>query len=197
MKFHLALFFVLALVIARRWRTLAGFCGTGIALAGFSLTLGGVGGAWRYLALLRNKDLERLSPSPEFMISIQGLAANARLDNPAVALVGGAIIMLAAALAVRNQPLWRWTAIAILASLAAVPHVYGYDAGIATLPVWLVQFRSRSLASRIAATVFAIPLPFLATLAGPPWSAASSLALLGFLGALLWEARRERSHANA
>lgn len=63
-KFHLALLWPVALVIERRFRTLAGFAATGVAAAGLSLALIGPGGVRSYVRLLRNPGLTFLSPSP-------------------------------------------------------------------------------------------------------------------------------------
>ncbi len=187
-KFHLVLFLAPAMFFSRRWKMLKGFSATAIALIAWCYALGGLEGLRNYVALLRNKDLERLNPTPESMISIQGLLANLHMDYEALRIGLGVAILIAAAFALKKrQPLWRWTSLAITASLFAAPHVYGYDAAIFVLPIWLVQAYSKSTPVRIAFAVFATPLPFLVGMAGSPWSIISPLCLAGCFGTLLWE----------
>jgi hypothetical protein len=69
-------------------------------------------------------------------------------------------------------------------SLLVVPHVYGYDAGLLLVGLWLAMFESRDKGVRIAATVLLTPLPLFLGLAGAPWAAATPLALLAFLSSL-------------
>jgi hypothetical protein len=61
-KFHLILLWPVALLLQRRWKMLAGFCAAGIAEACLSLALGGMEGARTYVALLRSKNIDNLSP---------------------------------------------------------------------------------------------------------------------------------------
>src|SRR5208283_4979700 len=75
-KFNLLLGLPLAMIAARRWRMLGGFAGGGAVLALISLALGGVQDARNYFAMLTDKRIERLSPTPEFMMNLQGIAAN-------------------------------------------------------------------------------------------------------------------------
>jgi len=72
-------------------------------------------------------------------------------------------------------------------SLAAAPHVYGYDAALLLVAVSLAIFLSCDRWTRLAAATAAIPLPYLVSLAGAPWSAIPALALVLFLGALAVE----------
>jgi len=83
-----------------------------------------------------------------------------------------------------RAPLWRCVAAASAGSLLAVPHVYGYDAGLLLIGLWLAMFESGDKRARIAATVLLTPLPLLLGLAGAPWAAATPLALLAFLFSL-------------
>ena len=69
-------------------------------------------------------------------------------------------------------------------TLLVVPHVYGDDAGLLLLPLWLAIFRSTARWPRIAATILATRLPFMMTLAGAPWAATATLAMLLFLASL-------------
>ncbi len=183
-KFHLFLLWPLALLIQKRWRMLLGACAAAAAEALVSLWLSGPRGIARYFQLLRNKDIERLSPSPELMIDVHGLALNFGVNNPMfrTLLVGVVILLLAAAC--RRASLWQWIAAASAGSLLVPPHVYGYDAGLLLLSIWLAIFMSADKWTRIAATLVCTPIPFLMNLAGSPWAAATPVALLIFLFSL-------------
>lgn len=177
-KFHLVLLWPLALLMQRRWRMLGGFCAMAAGEIGLSLWLGGIRGAATYVALLRNKSLDHLAPSPQLMISYQGLLAN--LDIQAAwapyALIGAVVLVFL--WAVRAAPLWRMFALMALASLFVAPHVYGYDGTLLLLPVWLIIFESVRPATRIAATLFSTPIPFGFALADKPYAIVASASLL-------------------
>lgn len=192
-KFHLILLWPVALLLQRRWKMLGGFCAAAAVEAGLSLALGGTEGARSYVALLRNKSLDHLSPSKELMISFQGLAENLSIDS-AVAI--GAIILaifLIFAFAVYKAPLWKMFAVTAVASLLVAPHVYGYDATLLLLPFLLTIFHSQLPGARIAATLLCTPLPFGFALAGKPYAAVSSASLVVLLVLLAWEKDRELS----
>ncbi len=189
MKFHLILLWPLALLVQRRWRMLAGFCATAVALLGMCVALGGIGSLKTYLALLQNKSLDRLSPSPELMISYTGLVSNLGIDGrwPAVALIGAVVLLFL--WSVRGAPLWRMFALTSAASLWIVPHVYSYDASLLLLPIMLTIFQSTSPAARISATLLSTPLAFGFALVGKPWAIVSSATVglfLLFLAAEHW-----------
>lgn len=188
-KPHLILLLFPAMLVSRRWRMAAGFATSGAALFGTSLALGGWEGMRNWIALLRNKDLERLNPSPEQVVSIQGILTNLHISSEVVALLSALTILGAAAWVIRRQPLWLWVSLALTASLFAAPHVYGYDLAIFLLPVWLVQAYSSSLLTKAAFAALATPLPFFIGLAGPPWLLATPLCLGFCLVALVLEAR--------
>jgi hypothetical protein len=183
-KFHLFLLWPVALLIQRRWRMMLGACAAVAAECLISLWLSGANGIAEYFQLLRNKDIERLNPSPELMIDLQGLALNFHIDALLFrALLVGVVIMLVA-VACWRAPLWRWFAAASTGSLLVAPHVYGYDAGLLLLSIWLAIFMSTDKWKRIAATLICTPIPFLMNLAGTPWAAATPIALLLFLVSL-------------
>jgi alpha-1,2-mannosyltransferase len=180
-KFHLFLLWPVALLIQRRWRMMLGACAAVAAECLVSLWLSGTHGIAEYFQLLRNKDIERLNPSPELMIDLQGLAINLHIEALLFrALLVGVVILLVAA-ACWRAPLWRWMAAASTGSLLVAPHVYGYDAGLLLLSIWLAIFMSTDKWKRIAATLICTPIPFLMNLAGPPWAATTPIALLLFL----------------
>lgn len=189
-KFHLFLLWPLMLLIQRRWRMLAGTCvAAGIEVA-VSLALAGPEGMAKYVRLLRMSDLRRLSPSPELMINLRGLALNFRIDSLAINVLLTAAAVILTAVACWRAPLWRSVAAASAGSLLVVPHVYGYDAGLLLAGLWLAMFESGAQWgarwSRITAALLLTPVPFLLALAGAPWAAATPLALLAFLSSLAW-----------
>ena len=183
-KFHLFLLWPLALLVQKRWRMMAGACAAVAVELLVSLALAGPGGMARYFALLQMSDLRRLSPSPELMINVRGLALNLGIDSVAVTGVLTAAVVVLTAVACWRAPLWRCVAAASAGSLLVVPHVYGYDAGLLLVGLWLAMFESHDKGVRIAATVLLTPLPLLLGLAGAPWAAATPLALLAFLSSL-------------
>lgn len=191
-KFHLFLLWPLALIVGMRWRMLAGFA-LGGAIEGIaSLALGGLDGARSYIALLTNRDLDHLSPSPELMVNGQSIAANLFDGNAAAA---NLMLGLTAGLwlgAVWRAPLWRWWSATAAAGLLLVPHVYGYDATLLLLPIWLVLFESGSKPARIAALAASTPIPYLMSLADKPYSVAGALAVFGLLATLAAQAANER-----
>ena len=195
LKFHLLLLLPLAMILNKRWRMLAGYAVTGGLLALSSIALIGFGGVKQYVNLLQAKDLNALLPSPELMINLNGLMANVRLESALVLALLVVLVIGVVILGVRGAPLWRWLSIAVVSSLLITHHVYGYDAGIVLLPVWLAMFLSKSLFSRIAALILAAPLVFFAGLAGTPWSILPSLSLLAFLFALAIENYTEQRQA--
>ena len=195
LKFHLLLLLPLAMLLNKRWRMLAGYAITGSLLALSSIALIGFGGVKQYVSLLQAKDLQALLPSPELMINLNGLMANMRLESAFVLALLVVLVMGVAMIGARGAPLWRWLSVAVVSSLLITHHVYGYDAGIVLLPVWLTMFLSKSLFSRIAALILAAPLVFFAGMAGTPWSILPSLSLLAFLLALAVENYTEQRQA--
>ena len=189
-KFHLFLLWPIMLLIQRRWKMLAGACAAVAVEAMVSLALAGPSGIAKYVALLRMTDLRHLSPSPELMINVRGLALNLRIDNTVVTGLLTVAAMILTIAACWNAPLWRAVAAASAGSLLVAPHVYGYDAGLLLAGLWLAMFESRtqsqSQAPRITAAILLTPVPMLLSLAGSPWTAATPLALLAFLASLAW-----------
>jgi hypothetical protein len=186
-KFHLFLLWPITFAISRRWRALAGFSVVSLALGAASFAIGGRVGVSQYIALLQMKNIERLSPSPEKMVNVYSLIANAGVESDALSFLLGAAVVLAAVAAVWRAPLWRLVAGTSCGALLVAPHVYGYDATLLLLGVWLAIFESRDRWTRLAAATVAIPIPYLIGIAGPPWSAAPALALVIFLVTLAVE----------
>jgi hypothetical protein len=190
-KFHLFLLWPIMLLVQRRWRMLAGACAAVAAEAFVSLAVAGPGGIAKYVALLRMTDLRHLSPSPELMINVRGLALNLGLVRPGAdnTIVTGLLTVAAVILTVAacwRAPLWRAVAAASAGSLLVAPHVYGYDAGLLLAGLWLAMFENRARSPRFTAAILLTPVPMLLGLAGSPWAAATPLALLMFLVSLAY-----------
>ena len=75
-------------------------------------------------------DLRHLSPSPELMIDVRGLALNLGIDGIFTTGMLTAIAVTLTVAACWRAPLWRAVAAASAGSLLVAPHVYGYDAGL-------------------------------------------------------------------
>jgi hypothetical protein len=177
-KFHLVLLWPVALMVQRRWRMLGGYCATAAGLLVVSLALGGIADARLYIALLQNKSLDHLAPSPELMISYQGFFANLGIESrwPVVLFIAAVVAILAIALRA-PRALFILTPVA---SLLIAPHVYGYDAALLMVPLLLTIFETANKPARIAATLLSTPIPFGLALADKPWAIASSASLLTF-----------------
>ena len=187
-KFHLFVVWPLVLLIQKRWRMSAA---AALVVGGellLSLLLVGPAGLTNYIALLRNPNIERLSPSPELMINIHSLALNVGMNRLSVRL---ALVVLVVALALVSSlraPFRRAVVAASIASLLVSPHVYGYDAALVFPSLCFVLFESRSLALKAFAVLLCSPVPYLLNLAGSPWSVATPLCLFCLLALL---ARRQ------
>jgi hypothetical protein len=184
-KFHLVLLWPVALLVQKRWRMLAGFGAAAAAEVLACVALAGPGVIRSYAALLTNKNLDHLSPSPELMISGQGLLANLGIESTVALFAVSAPVVLVFLWAVRDASLWKMFTLTPVASLWVVPHVYGYDASVLLLAIWLTIFRADRPAPRIMATLLATPVPFGFALAGRPWAIVSSGSLLLFFAILV------------
>jgi hypothetical protein len=177
-KFHLVLLWPLALLVQRRWRMLGGYCATAAILTFITIALGGIADARLYIALLQNKSLDHLAPSPELMISYQGFFANLGIESKWAAGLFIAIVIAVLAVSLRNgRALFILTPVA---ALLIAPHVYGYDAALLLVPLLLTIFEITFKPARIAGALLATPLPFGMALADKPWSITSSASLLAF-----------------
>ena len=194
-KFHLFLAWPLALLLAKRWRMALGAAAMIAAEMILSIWLAGAGGVQEYFALLRKKDIEHLNPSPELMINVHSLAVNFGLDNVAIRAILVILVLVLAVIACWHAPWWRAVAAVSTASLLIPPHVYGYDACLLLLAIWIAIFISTDKWTRIVATLVCCPLPYLMTLAGSPWAATTPVALLLFLACLAF--RKSRAPADA
>ncbi len=157
--------------------------------------LGGITVIRSYVKMLAGQTSGDLSPSPELMISYEGFAANLGIASPAFNLLLIASVLVLFVWTVREAPLWRMFAVTAVASELIVPHVYGYDATLLLLPIWLTIFNSKQPASKIAATLMATPLPFLFALADKPWAVISSASML--LSSPCWFMKRSHCRSRS
>ncbi len=196
LKFHLVLLWPVALVVQRRWRMLAGFAVTSSLLAAGSVALVGISGTRAYIGLLLKPS--PVSPSPDFMISFPGLLMNLGIESVAVAAILAVAIFGVFLWGVRQATLAGLYAVTTAASLALMPHAYGYDAARLLLPIWLAFFYSTWRVVRTAAVLMATPLVYSFTLLGRPWAAVGAIATLTFLMLLAaepWQATQPAAQA--
>jgi len=195
LKFHLVLLWPVALILQRRWKMLAGFSATSFLLAVASVAMVGISGTRAYIDVLLKPS--PVSPSPEFMLSFPGLLMNLGIDSMAAKVILAVAIFGFFVFGLRHANLARLYAVTTTASLALVPHAYGYDAARLLLPIWLVFFYSEWRVARTAALLMATPLVYSFTLLGRPWAAVGSVATLTFLVLLAIEPLQVREPAKA
>ena len=125
MKFHLLLAVPAAMLAAKRWKMLKGFCAVGASAVLISVLLGGFAGARGFVDLLLADNLSRLWPSPELMINLHSLRWNLGLGGGGGLLLSSLLVVLAiglAAVAIHRAPPWRFLAATLLLSPLAVPN---------------------------------------------------------------------------
>jgi hypothetical protein len=196
-KFHLILLWPLGLAMRRQWKMLSGFVAAGASLAAVSVAMVGIPGLRAYLALLQNPTLENLSPSPEYMISIPALLANLNVGSMSVPIAITGLVIAVWGWTIRAAPLEGMYTATSVACLLLVGHVYGYDASLLLLGIWLTLYLSDGRRARIGAMLVAMPFAFCFGPAGKPWGAVASLSLMAFLALLAIAARADRSLAVA
>lgn len=190
MKFHLCLGLLLALLVGRQWKVLAGFAAGGLGLAVFSVGLAGRQGTVHYISMLTNKNLERLSPGPQQMSDIQGVMANLGIGSLWFALVAGALTLALLVRAAWKAPLTRVLSAGLAGGLFLVPHTYLYDTTALLLPLLLAVQPGQPKPLRLAAFALIAPIVPLMALFEPPISVAPALALFAFLAALAFSAHQ-------
>ena len=194
LKFHLVLLWPVALILGRRWKMLAGFTATSSLLAAASVAMVGISGTRAYIDVLLKPS--PVSPSPDFMLSFPGLLMNLGIDSMAAKAALAIAIFGFFVFGLRQAALARLYAVTTAASLALVPHAYGYDAARLLLPIWLVFFYSEWRVARTAAILMATPFVYSFTLLGRPWAAMGSIATLTFLVLLAIEPLQVRQPVN-
>jgi hypothetical protein len=184
MKFHLLLLFPVWMAIEKRWRMLAGFAATGAAFLAAALVLLHPSGLATYIGVLLHGRTELFDPSPDTMINIYSVTANFGIQSKPLNAGLAALVIAIAFFGIRRAPLWRAIAIVATASLLISPHVFGYDASMLLLPLWLVIENATRKLSRYVTLILAAPFTFCFTLANPPLRCIPALALLAFLIAM-------------
>ena len=201
MKFHLLLFVPVWLIAQKRWRMLAGFAAVACVFAVAAFSALGVSGLEQYVHFLRFGHTELFDHSPETMINVNSVLENFGIHSTIAGALAAAAVIGVSLFGILRAPAWRGFSIALTASLLICPHVFGYDAAMLLLPVWLVIENSRSKFSRWSALSLANPVTFYLTALRSPWSAIPAVALLVFLGALIADpseaVRREAQAAPA
>lgn len=177
-KFHLFVVWPLILLVQKRWRMLGG--GAVLALTEIILSwiLVGSSGLADYISLLRNQNIERLSPSRELMINVHALTLNAGQDNVYLRVLLILSVIGLAVLISWRAPFRNGVIAASVASLLVSPHVYGYDATLLLPSLCLVLFETRSKLSRFLALFLCSPIPYLLNLAGFPWMMTTPVCLI-------------------
>jgi len=184
MKFHLLLLFPVWMLVEKRWRMLAGFAAIGAAFLAAALVLLRPSGLATYIGVLLHGRTELFDPSPDTMINIYSVTANFGIQSKPLNAMLAVLVVAIALFGIRHAPLWRALAIVATASLLISPHVFGYDASMLLLPVWLVIENATRKLSRYVTLILAAPFTFCFTLANPPLRCIPALALLAFLIAM-------------
>jgi hypothetical protein len=176
-KFHLFLLWPLAMVLRRNWRMLTGFCLTGGAV--WLLPTLAMDGS-SYLKLLASPEADVLALSAHKQVSVWGLLANGNATSVGWGIALAAVLSMLVLLRVGEASTEGLFATVISGSLAVAPHVYGYDAAILLLPLWLTMFHGGGLAKQ-GARLLALP-PIWAFLAfDPPLTGVTAACVLGYV----------------
>jgi hypothetical protein len=184
MKFHLLLLFPVWMLFKKRWSMLAGFAATGALFLAAALLALHPSGLAAYAQVLLHGRTELFDPSPDTMINIYSVTANFGVQSRALNAALAVLVVAIALWGLRRAPDWRALAIVSTASLLISPHVFGYDASMLLLPVWLVIENATRKLSRYVTLILAAPFTFCFTLANPPLRCIPALALLAFLVAM-------------
>jgi hypothetical protein len=141
------------------------------------------------VALLTNREIERLSPSPEMMLNAHAVGANVGAAWVGVLLAAGAGV-LALWRGGSVQPEWRWLGTGAAASLAAAPHIYGYDGSLLLVTVLHAAANKSERVLRWSGIALLLPALFWMTVLPEPFKMGPAVVLLVFLWALTARAER-------
>jgi hypothetical protein len=190
-KPHLLVLLPVWMVWQKRWRMLAGFAAVAATLFAVSLLLLGTSGVAGYVNVLVHGKTE-LGPSPQSMPNIYSVPINFGVRSANLNVVLAAVILILGIGGLRRASMWRALGIASAGSLLISPHVFGYDAALLLLPIWLVTSTPTSKASRYSALLLSVPFTFLLTLAPRPLACVPALAVLAFFVALVADSSEEK-----
>ncbi|HEY1241849.1 MAG TPA: glycosyltransferase family 87 protein [Bryobacteraceae bacterium] len=176
-KPHLALLVPIWLIATRKWKTIGGGLGGGIAILAVSFAVEGIDWPKRFLAAAPG-----LADAPLKMPNMRGLLAlvgsGMRLEVALALLLAGAVWYLS-----RHVDLTTAAALALAGGLAVSHHAYTYDA-VLLLPLLLVTWERDGRAwLRLWTLLLFTPIPYLLLLAEKAWPA--QLALMGYILVLL------------
>lgn len=191
-KPHLLLLFPIWMLLQKRWRMLAGFVVVAVILLTTAVLLLGKTGVVAYQDLLVHGKTE-LGHSRHTMLNIYSVFVNFGIESQTLNTLLAASIVGLAISGLRRAPAWRAIGIASTGSLLISPHVFGYDAALLLLPIWLVMANSASNASRYSALILCAPITFFFTLMRFPFPCIPALAVLVFFIALIAESKTSSS----
>lgn len=184
-KFHLMLLWPLALLMQKRWRALAGFATAGAIGVFWSVALIGLSGIGPYIRVLTTTQMKELAPSIYKHINVEAFLANFDVRAPTIVLVLDAAFACFALMKLRKSELPKFYSGTLAATVVVSPHVFGYDATMLLLPLWLSISRARSRFLRYFAGVAASPVLVSLLLFHKPMPALVSLSLALFAVLLL------------
>jgi hypothetical protein len=190
-KFHLFVLWPLLLAVQKRWRMLGYFITGAAVLVASCILPSGRQGLLLYLDLLTRKDLAHLTPSPEKNANLIAVLLNLGSGSTVLYGILVALTVCLALFAVMRAPLWKLFAIGTSGSILVVPHAYGYDATMLLLPLWCGMFLSSRPATRVVSATVCLPIVFIVTLFGPPFSAALGMAIMAFFVVSAAEPRQD------
>lgn len=164
-KFQLVLPFMLCVLLARKWRMLAGFAMGAAAVILASYAMIGPTGVSLYRQALSAMSHANASVFPREMASYRGLAYLISGRDPSVAIIGAASLATCVFASIPWRKNWQiGFSLAIVASLLSGYHLNPQDVALLLVPLFVAAsvFSARS---RTLIAVFASPLSFLLFLA--------------------------------
>jgi hypothetical protein len=206
LKPQLALPMLLALVVARNWRAVAAFLGTGLVLTGVSVALVGWGATLGYPKVLAGFDRlpqELWGPQPQRMANARGFfytLLHARLSEHGLGLLTfiaslGLVLLVSFALQ-RRTALNLGFALVLVITLLTSYHAYSYDLAL-LLPAFLLTgsyLRGRRLGPVEVTLAFTVYALFLF----PAMAVSFPVMVVGmFLGMLLLAAMQALALSHA
>ncbi|HEX5430365.1 MAG TPA: glycosyltransferase family 87 protein [Bryobacteraceae bacterium] len=185
-KFHLFLFLPILLITKKRWRILGGAAVGTAALTVFGALTTGPESLLAYVQALRDP---WTNPNADAMPNLHGLVAVLHGDAT-WELALAALVLIAFVWMVRRTENYEFLfAASIVCGLLTSVHS-GIADDILLLPAFVFAIGSCSSASLRAALVLILtPVPYFVALAGAPYSAFLSIALLMLLGLFVYSAK--------
>ena len=181
-KFHLFLFIPLLLVMKKRWRMVGGdLCGTAAMMA-LGMIVNGPGSIARWIYVLRNP---WINPDASGMPNLHGLVTILNGDMRLEALLIGVVGLLFVWMTPRSDNFELLFAASLIAGLLVSYHSM-IDDDLMLFPVMILVLRSSTAVPLRASTALILtPIPYFLVLAGPPYSAILTGALVLMLAGML------------